>query len=69
MKNIEEHKSKEETFRTDNKKINETFQTAHIKQKIKKVKKRKVKRNFKNIEEFDTLDNNDNEEEKEEEKK
>lgn len=68
MENIEEHKSKEETFRTDNKKINETFQTAHIKQKIKKVKKRKVKRNFKNIEEFDTLDNNDNEEEKEEDK-
>lgn len=69
MKNIEKQISKEETFRTDNKKINETFQTAHIKQKIKKVKKTKLKRNFKNIEEFDTLENKEDNSENDKEDK
>ncbi len=67
MENIDNNQNKE-IFRTDDeKKINETFQTVQLKEKLKNIKKRKKKRvNFKNIEEFEVLENINNEEPEEE---
>ena len=58
-------KSKKKSFRIDkNEKIvNEDFQTANIKQKMKKIKKRSSVPNYKNIETFDILENTQDEEE------
>lgn len=57
-------------FRIDENNINESFQTANIKEKLKNIKKRKKKKvNFKNVEEFEILENTNNYDDKEEDEK
>ena len=68
MKNIVPEKSDNGTFRTDNNnKINDSFQTKQMEERLKNIKKRKrkMKNNFKNIEEFDTLKNSDSDSDEE----